>query len=401
MKRAFRFRVYPTDSQQVLLRRTFGCVRVVWNRSLRYRTDAWFERKERVNYNASSALLTTWKREPEYGWLNEVSAVPLQQCLRHQQGAFTNFFEKRAGYPRFKSRHGCQAAEFTTSAFRWDGTNLTLAKMVEPLPVRWSRRLPKGVEPSTVTMTLDRAGRWHVSILCEVEIAPLARTEGAVGLDFGVTALVVTSDGEKIVGGNHHRADLARLGKAQRRRDHKQKGSANRTKAGVKVARIHARIADRRRDQLHKLSTRLIRENQTVAIEDLNVRGMVRNRRLARAISDQGWGDLRAMLEYKAEWYGRDLVAVDRWFPSSKRCSACGHVVERLPLNARQWACPECAVVHDRDINAAVNILAAGLAVTACGDGVRPARVKRGKAVVSEAGNPGEQSLGIPVLQDR
>ena len=281
VKRSFRFRVYPTDEQQVLLRRTFGCVRVVWNRSLRYRTDAWFGRKERVNYNASSALLTTWKREPEFVWLNEVSAVPLQQCLRHQQAAFTNFFEKRAEYPNAKLRHGPQAAEFSTSAFRWDGTNLILAKMVEPLRIRWSRQLPKGAVPSTVTVTVDRAGRWHVSILCEDQIAPLPRTHRTVGLDFGISALVTLSTGEKILGGNHHRVDLARLGKAQRRLARKQKGSNNKAKAHLKVARVHARIADRRRDQLHKLSTRLIRENQTVAIEDLNVRGMVRNRRLA------------------------------------------------------------------------------------------------------------------------
>lgn len=396
MKCAFRYRVYPTDEQQQLLRRTFGCVRVVWNRALRYRTDAWYERQERVNYNATSSLLTGWKKEPEFAWLNEVSAVPLQQCLRHQQTAFSNFFEKRARYPRLKSRHGRQSAEFTTSAFRWDGVNLILPKMSEPLPIRWSRPLPKGAAPSTVTVTLDPAGRWHVSILCEDEVARLPQTDRSIGLDFGISALLTTSDGEKIVGGNHHRADLTKLAKAQRCLARKQKGSANRAKARVKVARVHARIADRRRDQLHKLSTRLVRENQTIVIEDLNVRGLVRNRNLARAISDQGWGDLRRMLEYKADWYGRDLIVVDRWYPSTKRCSNCGHIVKRLPLGVRAWTCPECATVHDRDINAAINILAAGWAVTACGDGVRPARAKREKASVDEAGNLGERSPRTP-----
>lgn len=397
MKRAFRYRVYPTAEQQVLLRRTFGCVRVVWNRALRHRTDAWYERQERVNYNTASAALTALKKDPEFAWLNEVSSVPLQQCLRHQQTAFANFFEKRAGYPTFKSKHGRQSAEFTTSGFRWNGTDLTLAKMDRPLPIRWSRPLPKGAAPSTVTVSLDPSGRWFVSILVEDDIKPLPKNDNAVGLDFGIFALVTTSDGEKVVGGNHHRADLAKLARAQRCLARKKKGSNNRAKARVKVARIHARIADRRQDQLHKLSTRLIRENQTIVVEDLNVRGMVRNRSLARAISDQGWGDLRRMLEYKADWYGRDLVVIDRWFPSSKRCSNCGYVVGQMKLDVRTWTCLECGSVHDRDGNAAINILAAGLAVAACGDGVRPART-RGKASVVEAGRSRERSLGIPRL---
>lgn len=399
VKRAFRFRFYPDDEQAEMLRRTFGCVRVVWNRALRYRTDAWYERRERVNYNACSALLTGWKKDPELAWLNEVSSVPLQQCLRHQQAAFANFFEKRAGYPAFKSKHGRQSAEFTTSAFRWDGRRLALAKMSRPLDIRWSRTLPAGAAPSTVTVSLDPAGRWHVSLLVEDKtVRPLPACDQAVGLDMGITALVTTSDGEKVVGGNHHRVDLVRLARAQRALTHKQKGSCNRAKARRRVARVHARIADRRRDQLHKLSTRLVRENQTIVVEDLNVRGMVRNRHLARAISDQGWADLRRMLAYKAEWYGRNLVTVDRWFPSSRRCSNCGHVAGRLPLHVREWACPECGAAHDRDVNAAINILAAGLAVTACGDGVRPARVKRGKAPVGEAGRSSGATPGIPCL---
>ena len=391
MKRAFRFRFYPTDEQAITLARTFGCVRLVWNRALAHRTTAWYERQERVNYNTASALLTQWKHEPDLSFLNEVSSVPLQQCLRHQQRAFTNFFEGRARYPRFKSKHsGRGSAEYTRSAFRWDGRHLWLAKMAEPLDIRWSRPLPAGADPSTVTVSRDPAGRWHVSILVDdPTIRPLPHRNEAVGVDLGVSALVTLSTGEKVVGGNHHRADLARLARAQRALARKQKGSANRAKARRKVARIHARIADRRRDQLHKLSTRLVRENQTVVIEDLNVRGMVRNRCLARVISDQGWGDLRRMLEYKAEWYGRDLVVVDRWFPSSKRCSACGWVNGKMPLNVREWVCPSCGTLHDRDVNAAVNVRAAGLAVEACGDGVRPARVSRGKAAVGEAGRFG------------
>jgi putative transposase len=189
----------------------------------------------------------------------------------------------------------------------------------------------------------------------------------------GVTSLVTLSTGEKITNPRHERRDRERLAKAQRELSRKAKGSANREKARRKVARVHARIADRRRDFLHKLTTRLVRENQTVVIEDLSVRNMLKNRRLSRAISDAGWSELRTMLEYKCAWYGRDLVTIDRWFPSSKLCGACGTLAEKMPLNVRAWAC-DCGAVHDRDVNAARNILAAGLAVAACGDGVRPQR---------------------------
>jgi putative transposase len=199
-------------------------------------------------------------------------------------------------------------------------------------------------------------------------------TGAAVGIDAGITSLITFSTGEKVTNPRHEHRDRARLALAQRRLSRKAKGSANREKARLKVARAHARIADRRRDFLHKLSTRIIRENQTVVIEDLTVRTMVRNHSLARAISDASWAELRAMLEYKAAWYGRTVIAVDRFYPSSKTCSACGHLTALLPLHVREWECAACDSVHDRDVNAAKVILAAGLAVAACGDGVRPAR---------------------------
>jgi putative transposase len=212
-----------------------------------------------------------------------------------------------------------------------------------------------------------------VSLLCECLVAPLATTDSVVGIDAGITSLLTLSTGEKIANPRHERRDRERLAKAQRNLAHKQKGSANRGKARVRVARLHARIADRRRDHLHKLSARIIRENQTVIIEDLSVRNMVRNHSLARAISDASWSEFRRMLESKADWSGRTVVAIDRFYPSSKTCSACGAITARMPLSIRQWTC-QCGVVHDRDVNAAQVLRAAGLAVLACGDGVRPAR---------------------------
>ncbi|MEZ0072076.1 IS605 OrfB family transposase [Planotetraspora sp. GP83] len=225
----------------------------------------------------------------------------------------------------------------------------------------WSRPLPEGAEPSTVTVSRDAAGRWFVSILCQDAISLLPASAGRVGVDAGITALVTLSTGEKVVNPAHERAGQRKLAKAQKALARNEKGSANRDKARRKVARVYARIADRRRDFLHKLTTRLVRENQVIAVEDLTARNMVKNHSLARAISDASWRELRTMLEYKAGWYGRELVVVDRWFPSPILCSACGHLHEAMPLHVRAWQCV-CGVTHDRDVNAAANILAAGLA---------------------------------------
>ena len=373
VKRAFRYRFYPTGGQAAELARTFGCVRKVYNLALSARTEAWTLRQERVTYNTTSALLTAWKKTDKLAFLNEVSCVPLQQALRHLQVAFTNFFAKRARYPRFKSRKRSQrSAEYTTSAFRYRDGRLTLAKMTEPLAIVWSRPLPEGVSPSTVTVSQDPAGRWFVSLLCD-DVIGETTASGAVGIDAGLDHLLTLSTGEKIANPRHERVDRARLARAQRNLARKEKGSNNRAKARLKVARVHARITDRRRDHLHKLTTRLVRDNQTIVIEDLTVRNMVRNHTLARAISDAAWRQFRTMLEYKAEWHGRDVVVVDRWFPSSKVCSACGRLAETMPLSVRSWVCP-CAAVHDRDVNAARTILAEGLSVAACGAGGRPQR---------------------------
>ncbi|MEV4490048.1 RNA-guided endonuclease TnpB family protein [Micromonospora coxensis] len=364
VKRAYKYRFYPSPEQAKLLDRTFGCVRLVYNRALEARTRAWAVDRRRTSYVQSSAWLTEWKRTDELGFLNEVSSVPLQQTLRHLQSAFIAFWDKRARYPRFKSKRRSQAsAEFTRSAFRWREGQLTLAKMNAPLAIVWSRPLPERAEPSTVTVSRDAAGRWFVSLLVEdPTVTPLRPADNSVGVDVGITSLVTLSTGEKITNPRYERADRRKLAMAQRALSRKEKGSHNRAKARVKVARIQARVADRRRDHLHKLSTRLVRESQTVVIEDLSVRNMLKNHRLARAISDAAWSDLRSMLEYKAAWYGRTVIAASRFYPSSKTCSACGKSNNAMRLHVRMWTCLGCGREHDRDVNAAKNILAAGLA---------------------------------------
>jgi putative transposase len=375
-KRAYRYRCYPTPAQAAVLARTFGCARFVYNWALRLRTDACYDRQERLGYHETSAALTSLKREPTTAWLNEVSSVPTQQALRHLDRAFRNFFAGHSKYPNFHKKHGAQSAEYTTSAFRWDteaGT-LTLAKMETPLHIHWSRPLPEGATPTTVTLSRDTAGRYFVSILLEEAIAPLPATAKQVGIDLGLHDVVVLDTGEKVGNPRFFAQDEKKLAQAQRRLAKKQRGSKNRDKARRKVARIHARIADRRRDFTHQLSTRIIRENQTICIESLHVKAMVKHPTLAKAIHDVGWGAFVRQLEYKAAWYGRTLVKIDRWYPSSKRCHACGHVLDSLTLDTRQWTCPTCRTAHDRDVNAAQNMLAVGLTVSAYGETVRPTR---------------------------
>ncbi len=248
--------------------------------------------------------------------------------------------------------------------------------MDAPLDIHWSRPLPQGCKPTTVTVRKDTARRYFVCILLEEEIQPLPVVNTQVGLDLGLKSMVVLSTGETVGNPKFRHQEVKKSAKAPRCLVRKKKESKNHAKACLNVARIHARIADRRRDYQHKLSTRLIRENQVMCVESLQVKNMVKNPCLAKAISDVGWGEFVRQLEYKAAWYGRTLVKIDKWYPSSKRCFECGHILDSLPLDIRLWTWPECGIVHDRDINAARNILAAGQAVTVCGESLRPGRVK-------------------------
>ncbi len=384
-KRAYKYRFYPTDEQKKILAQTFGCVRFLYNFGLHTRSVAYKEQGKKLNYYDLAALLPALKED--FPWLKAVSSVPLQQSLRHLETAFTHFYAGHASYPTFKKRQNAQSATYASTAFRWNSTHLTLAKMDAPLDIHLHRLLPKGAKPSSVTISRDCANRYFVSILIEEEIAPLPVVPQMVGIDLGLTSMVILSTGEKVDNPRFFRANEKRLAKAQRRHARKKRGSKNRNKARLKVARVHARINDQRRDYQHKLSLRMIRENQVICAESLAVKNMVKNHCLAKSISDVGWGEFVRQLEYKAQWYGRTLIKIDRWYPSSKTCSHCKYVVEELDLEVRGWICPECHTLHDRDTNAAVNILAEGLSVSACGGGVRPVRAKARRATPNEAGN--------------
>ncbi len=371
IKRAYKFRFYPTPEQELNLAKTFGCARFAYNYMLRQRTDAWFQRQEKVGYHETSAMLTALKKQSEFAWLNEVSSVPVQQSLRHLQTAFGNFFSRRNKYPTFKKKDGAQSAEYTTSAFKWDGKTLSIAKN-GALNIRFSRTIPKAAIVTTVTVSKDTAGRYFVSMLCTDQVQAKTPIKAKVGIDLGLSHFAILSTGEKIAAPNTFRKNEEKLAKLQRRLAKKTKGSANRKMAKLKVAKLHAKIADSRKDFLHKLSTRLVNENQVIAIETLAVSNMQKNHSLAKSIADASWSEFVRQLEYKSLWYGRELVGIDRWYPSSKRCSDCGHTVAKMPLNVREWTCPECGTIHDRDINAARNVLAAGLAVSALGESVNP-----------------------------
>ena len=393
MRLRFRYRLDPTPSQRQALARAFGCARVVYNDGLRLREDAY---QAGLPYVPDATLLhhvtTAAKLREDRAWLGEVSAVVLQQSVADLNRAYRHYFRALAKVraaraqgrkvrldhrkPRFKSRRCGQAVRFTSnSCFRLppDG-RLSLPK-IGHLKVRWSRPLP--AEPSSVTVTLDSAGRYHASFVVEVRETPLPILNTAVGVDLGLSTFVALSDGRKEANPRWLRQREKALRRSQRNLSSKQKGSKNREKARRRVARLQVRAADARRDFQHQLSTRLIREHQTVCVESLNVAGLGRSN-LAKSIHDAGWGQFTAMLAYKAKLYGRTIVKVDRRFPSSQRCSACGHRDGPKPLTVRTWTCLGCGVTHDRDLNAARNILAEGRSVAACGGGVRPGETLAG-----------------------
>jgi putative transposase len=405
VRTAYRCRAYPDDVQQAMLNRTFGCVRLVWNCTLAARHERYVAEGKGTGYAETDRALTVMKKAPERAFLNEVSSVPLQQALRHQHAAFQAFFAKRARYPRFKSYRGRQSATYTRSAFSMRAGVLRLAKMGGCIQFVWTwpRVDVTALDPRSVTVTREPCGRWFVTLHVDVpDPVPLLPTGESVGVDLGLADLAVLSTGEKIPHPRDWERHERNLKRWQRRLARCQQGSKNRAKVRVKVARAHARVTDARRDFLHKLSTRLVRENDQIAVEDLQVRNMVRNRHLARAISCTGWAGLRAMLEYKAQRAGRTVLVVDRWYPSSKTCSACGHLLAELSLRTRTWQCPSCGTRHDRDINAAKNILAAGLAAgakdgtDACGVTIRRAGATR--AHVPAKQEPQRVTTGIPRL---
>ncbi|MCD7441251.1 transposase [Streptomyces lincolnensis] len=387
--RLYRFRFYPTEEQAEQLERTFGACRWVYNEGLVLRAEAWERHRVNVGFAETCRALTGWKRREETAWLREVSSTVLQQSLRHLDRAYGRFFKGEARYPkRKKKRRSRDTATYVRTGFKWvedpgrPGTGLvTLAKQSEPLRVRWSRALPAGVVPVRLSVTRDRAGRYFVSMLVDERIAPLptvfvsgSREPKAVGIDVGLASLVILDDGTKFDHPRLLRRYAEKLARLQRELHRKVRGSKNRQKVREKIARLYALISDVRRDMLNRVTTRLVRENQVLVVEDLSVATLLRSARgkgrrrkakLNQAIFDASWGELLRQLRYKCEWYGRTLVVVGRFFPSTRRCSACHVVGPRMDVSVRQWTCEECGALHDRDVNAAVNLRDEGLRLLA------------------------------------
>jgi putative transposase len=401
MRTAYRCRAYPDEAQQQMLARTFGCVRVVWNRTLAARRARYAAAGKGTSYAETDRALTVMKKDPALEFLNDVSCVPLKQALRHQHQAFGAFFARRARYPRFKSRCFRQSAHYTRSAFTLRQGVLRLAKMSAPLRFVWS--WPEvdvtALDPGMVIVSRESDGRWYVTFTIDAEPPePWPEIGHAVGVDLGVTDFAVTSDEQRIPNPRCLERKVRSLARYQRRMARCQRDSMNRAKAKAKVARAHRKVRNGRADFLHRASTGLARHNDVIVIEDLAVANMVKNRQLARAISDCGWGEFRRQLEYKCQRHGRRLIVIDRWYPSSKTCSACGYLLAELSLSMRHWTCPSCGARHDRDINAAKNILAAGLAVAACGGDVRHPGSSQVRSPVKQEPRPAR--TGITVLQD-
>ncbi|GAA3258994.1 RNA-guided endonuclease InsQ/TnpB family protein [Nonomuraea helvata] len=381
MQLRYSYRIDPTAGQRIALAKAFGCARVVFNDALRLRNEAYEHGRRFVTDAAlSRRVITEAKKTPERAWLGEVSAVVLQQALADCTRAFGNFFASvrgarkgpRIAPPRFRSRKDArQAIRFTKNA-RFavtPGGRLCLPKIGE-VAMRWSRQLP--AEPSSVTVIKDAAGRYFASFVVQVTESVLPEVDTETGIDLGLGHFAVLADGRKIDSPRFLRRAEKKLRKLHKALSRKEKGSANRVKAQLKVARQHAKVADARREFCHQTSTHIVRDNQAIYVEDLAIKGLARTR-LAKSVHDAGWSMFVGMLEYKARLYGRYFAKVSRFFPSSKLCSGCGAVAESMPLSVRSWTC-SCGAVHDRDVNAAINILAAGRAerLNACGGPVRP-----------------------------
>jgi len=363
MNLGYKYRVYLTQDQKNYMAKVFGCTRFIYNWGLRVKTDAFYNDNKKIGQYELSKKLTLLKQEKSFLWLQEVPNITLQQSLRHLDKAFVGFFQKRNNYPKFKGKFDKQSATYTKGGIRIKDNNILLAKIKEPIKIKWSRELPSDF--SSATITKDNSGRYFISFVVEKKEIELKRTNSEIGIDLGITDIIVDSNGNSSGNPKFTKKYEKRLRKAQKKLSKCKKGSNRRAIAKLRVAKIYAKITDSRADFIHKMTTKLIKENDLIAMENLQVKNMIRNHSLAKAIADVSWGEIEKQLTYKSNLYGRTLVKIDKFFPSSKRCFNCGFILNKLNLSVRKWTCQECQSENMRDINAAKNILQAGHAVLA------------------------------------
>ena len=377
MLKTTKIRLYPTPEQSQSLEFQFGAMRWVYNFALNWRSKAWSEKGERVSRRMTLDRLVELKATEETHWLKEADSQALQQSVMHLDEAFKRFFKHQGRYPRFKSKHGKQSMSYPQRV-KVVGENALYLPKVGTVKAVLHRVLVGKIK--TVTVSRTKTGKYYASILCDdgqvnLEPAKSLESESITGLDMGLSHLAIASTGEKQSNPRFAQRAAANLRRKQKSLSRKKKGSANRNKARVLVAKAHEKTTNTRNDFQHKLSRRLIDENQAICVETLKVKNMLKNRKLAKHIADAAWGGLVRKLTYKAAWSGKYLVQIDQWYASSKTCSCCATKIEILPLSKRQWTCPNCGAEHDRDINAAQNIRqqgilklkAEGLSVSACG----------------------------------
>jgi putative transposase len=360
VNKTYKFRIYPNAEQEQNLAKHFGCVRYVYNHFLNERKEQYLEDKKSDNYYAQAASLTKLKKEKETEWLKEVNSQTLQFALKSLDSAYTNFFRGNAKFPRFKSRKNKNSFTVPQSGKIVDG-KLSIPKFKEGIKIKLHREVRGKIGKMNITRT--PTGKYYVSIFTEQIIDELPKTGKQVGIDLGLKDFLITSDNKKFKNNRYTKKYAKQLKKAQQHLSRKQKGSNGFEKQKLKVAKIHEKIASCRLDTLHKVSKKLVETYDLISVEDLNVKGMIKNHKLSKHIADASWGNFVTLLQYKCDWYGKGLVKVNRFYPSSKTCGDCGWINQELKLSDREWTCKSCGVVHDRDVNASKNILKEGLKI--------------------------------------